>query len=226
MSKALHVTSPTIFAFSTSSLCHNTFYRNSSGGLLMLTTREALHGLFGAYRLALMDKTGLTYLDRSPAGTARSFWVAGLVLPFYLAMLLMWPEADDKQPPLLDFLVVQSLQYCIALVGFALVVNFISRKINRSERYLDFLCTYNWSAAIQVIVFFPIVSLGFYGVIPHGMTDALLLVFTAAMEIYLGFITWVTLQVNWQLVVGLVVLEMWFNDVTGAIASSILAQAG
>ena len=39
---------------------------------MTLTARETVYSIFGAYRLAMLDKSGLGYLDRSPEGAIRS----------------------------------------------------------------------------------------------------------------------------------------------------------
>ena len=51
---------------------------------MALTARETVYSIFGAYRLAMLDKSGLSYLDRSPEGAIRSFYAALIVLPALL----------------------------------------------------------------------------------------------------------------------------------------------
>jgi len=48
-----------------------------------MIVREALLSLYGAWRLALLDKRGLELFDKTPAGAIRSFSAALLVAPMY-----------------------------------------------------------------------------------------------------------------------------------------------
>ena len=42
----------------------------------MITAREVSYGLFGAWRLAHLDRRGMEYFDTSIDGFWRSFWAA------------------------------------------------------------------------------------------------------------------------------------------------------
>ena len=125
---------------------------------MTLTAREVVYSIFGAYRLAMLDKTGLNYLDRSPEGAIRSFNAALIVLPAYavLVVLRLWDVLPDVS--LLRFVTVEGLAYVISWTAFPLAMFHISGLLDRSERYFDFLSAYNWSSVIQMGVYLPVVA--------------------------------------------------------------------
>ena len=55
----------------------------------MVTSREVVAALYGAYRLARFDPSGLALFDATIAGFSRSFFAAVLVAPVYLVLLLI-----------------------------------------------------------------------------------------------------------------------------------------
>ncbi len=48
-----------------------------------MIVREAIVSLYGAWRLARLDRRGFEVFDQTPAGAIRSFFAAVLVAPMY-----------------------------------------------------------------------------------------------------------------------------------------------
>ena len=174
---------------------------------MTLTAREAVYSIFGAYRLAMLDKTGLSYLDRSPEGAIRSFYAALIVLPAYavLVVLRLWDVLPEVS--LLRFITVEGLAYVYKLVAFPLAMFHISGLLYRSARYFDFLSAYNWSSVIQI---------GLYrgrrhvdsGLVPEGLGEGLVLLVTMLVLMYQWFIARTTLDINGGAAAGVVLLDM------------------
>jgi hypothetical protein len=175
---------------------------------MTLTARETVYSIFGAYRLAMLDKTGLNYLDRSPEGAIRSFNAALIVLPAYavLVVLRLWDVLPDVS--LLRFITVEGLAYVISWSAFPLVMFYISGLLDRSERYFDFLSAYNWSAVIQMGVYLPVVALADSGLMPAGVDEGLVLAVTMLVLMYQWFIARTTLDINGGSAAGVVLLDM------------------
>ena len=55
----------------------------------MITSREIVTSLFGAWRLAQFQADGLRYLDASREGARRSFWAAVIALPAAIPLTLI-----------------------------------------------------------------------------------------------------------------------------------------
>jgi len=173
-----------------------------------LTARETVYSIFGAYRLAMLDKTGLSYLDRSPEGAIRSFHAALIVLPAYavLVVLRLWDVLPDVS--LLRFVTIEGLAYVISWTAFPLVMFHISGLLDRSGRYFDFLSAYNWSSVIQMGLYLPVVAIADSGLIPEGLGEGLVLVVTMLVLMYQWFIVRTTLDINGGTAAGIVLLDM------------------
>jgi hypothetical protein len=175
---------------------------------MTLTAREAVYSIFGAYRLAMLDRSGLGYLDRSPEGALRSFAAGLIVLPAYalLVVLRLWDVLP--QVSAFRFVTVEGLAYVISWTAFPLVMFHISDLLDRSGRYFDFLAAYNWSAIIQMGVYLPVVAIADSGLVPESLGEGLVLVVTLLVLIYQWFIARTTLEIGGGTAAGVVVLDM------------------
>jgi hypothetical protein len=175
---------------------------------MTLTARETVYSIFGAYRLAMLDKSGLSYLDRSPEGAIRSFHAALIVLPAYavLVVLRLWDVLPEVS--LLRFITVEGLAYVISWTAFPLAMFHIAGLLDRSARYFDFLSAYNWSSVIQMGLYLPVVALADSGLMPEGLGEGLVLVVTMLVLMYQWFIARTTLDINGGSAAGVVLLDM------------------
>jgi hypothetical protein len=175
---------------------------------MTLTARETVYSIFGAYRLAMLDKSGLGYLDRSPEGAIRSFYAALIVLPAYavLVVLRLWDVLPEVS--LLRFITVEGLAYVISWTAFPLVMFHIAGLLDRSARYFDFLSAYNWSAVIQMGLYLPVVAIADSGLVPEGLGEGMVLVTTMLVLMYQWFIARTTLDINGGSAAGIVLLDM------------------
>ncbi len=175
---------------------------------MTLTARETVYSIFGAYRLAMLDKTGLSYLDRSPEGALRSFNAALIVLP---------------EVSLLRFVTVEGLAYVISWTAFPLVMFHVSGLLDRAGRYFDFLSAYNWSSVIQMGVYLPVVAIADSGLLPEGLGEGLVLAVTMLVLMYQWFIARTTLDINGGSAAGVVLLDMILAVFITGVADGMLA---
>ena len=82
----------------------------------MISLREVLTALYGAYRLARLDVGGLRFFDITDQGFWRSFFAAALVAPLYLVLLLIRYSNLPAPIPLFRFIALESIAYVIAWV--------------------------------------------------------------------------------------------------------------
>ena len=74
----------------------------------MITMAETVRSVFGVYRLARFDRSGLAFLDGTPTGAARSFYCALLLLPPLAIMRAVNLDMRGIHAPLGDILLVES----------------------------------------------------------------------------------------------------------------------
>jgi branched-subunit amino acid transport protein AzlD len=110
--------------------------------------------LVGAFRLAKGDRGGLSCFDRSLDGFWRSFRAAVIAYPLYLMLLMMRVTiAEWERSGGFYIIGVETIAYVVAWVAFPLAMLTVTRWIDRSHRFFDFMVPYNWSQLPQSALF-------------------------------------------------------------------------
>jgi hypothetical protein len=116
----------------------------------MPSATEILQALYGAWRLARLDRRAMAYFDLSHRGVMRSFWAAALCYPLYLALIYL--RLDDQtlsQSSFGHIVLIESIAYVIGWTAFPLVILTFCRALHREEQGFDFITAYNWSQVLQ-----------------------------------------------------------------------------
>jgi len=113
---------------------------------------EIFNALYGAFRLLLMDQSGMRWFNLSITGFVRSFLAAALVAPIYfMTMGSGSPNAVEPE----GLFLIRTIQYLAGWVAFPLVMIVIVRLMDWSDRYIDYIVAYNWSSVIMIGVMVP-----------------------------------------------------------------------
>jgi len=122
--------------------------------MAMTAWLEARLALTGLMRLARGDVGGLDCFDRSVDGFWRSFRAAVIAYPLYLMLLMMRVTiAEWERSGGFYIISVETIAYVVAWVAFPLAMLTVTRWINRSHRFFDFMVPYNWSQLPQSALF-------------------------------------------------------------------------
>lgn len=186
----------------------------------MLTTRELVASLYGAYRLARLDPRGLDFFDSSPAGARRSFFAAAIIAPFY-ALTLAVGRPDGGDIDALRFGVVEGIAYVLSWVAYPVLVEWLTRLLGCRERFEAYLAAYNWSMVLQNAVVFPITILAGIGVLPPQIGQVLWFGVFLLILLYVGFIARAALEVTPATAAGLVLLDVLSSALIDGIAGAL-----
>ena len=187
----------------------------------MLTTREAVLSLYGAWRLARLDVGGMAFFDTSLGGFWRSFYAALFVAPLYAALLVL-NYAEDTAAALPRYASVEAIAYVINWFAFPLVMVVMSRVLEREERYLGYIVAYNWAAVLQSFFLMPFVMLEVSGALPDGLAGGLVMVVLSAVLLYTWFVTRTALAIGTAVAVGVVVVDLILSLFIESFAASML----
>lgn len=188
----------------------------------MLTARDVVRSVFGAYRLALFDPAGLDSMDRTPEGALRSFYAAVIVLPAYALMLAirLWPAVGNT--PFLNIVVVEGIAYVVSWTAFPVLMHLLTGLIDRSPRYPGFICAYNWSSVVQMAVYLPVVVLSATGLLPEGLAEGLVFGVMMAMLTYQWFVMRTALEVSGLQAAGFVMVDLFLSATISGYADGLL----
>lgn len=182
---------------------------------------ESALSLYGAFRLARFDPRGMRCFNTTPSGFWRSFSAAVIVAPFY-AMLLAtaYPALEATRGPV-RFAVAEGIAYVIAWVAYPLVMAWLTRQLDRFDRFIDYIVAYNWAAVLQNAVFIPINMLWITGMLPPNLGFLLWVVAFSLILAYLWFIARTALAIAPMAAASVVGIDVVLNLTISTIAHGI-----
>ncbi|CAK0777515.1 Yip1 domain-containing protein [uncultured Gammaproteobacteria bacterium] len=189
----------------------------------MPTLHEICQGLIGSYRLARLDRSGMSLFDTSAAGALRSFFAALLVLPSYILLFLLRQPEQLTTPPLDWIVVVETLAYVVSWTAYPVLMIWLTRFLDRGQRFTGFLAAYNWSAPIQMMVYLPVMAIAQAGILPDGLGESLTLAVTLGLLAYQWFITQVALDLPPSTSSALVLLDFILSMFISGYTEALLA---
>lgn len=188
----------------------------------MLSARELAYGLYGAYRLARLDRHGMVYFEATVEGFWRSFYAAAVVAPGYIILLLLHPGESPVGVSWLRISLIEGIAYVIGWVAFPLAVFYLAQAINRSEEYIGYIVAYNWAQVLQIGLLLPATAVSVGGLVPSGLGLPLGFMVMVAILFYQWFIAKTALGVAAVVAAGLVFLDLVLGGVIGLIAGSMI----
>lgn len=189
---------------------------------MTLTAADVVRSVFGVYRLARFDPAGVGYLDRTPEGALKSFYAGVIVLPAYALLLVIRLWEPMQGVPMSSAMVVEGIAYVVSWTAFPVMMHQILGSIGRGERFIDFLCAYNWSSVVQMGVYLPAVVLAETGLLPDTLGQGLVFGVMMAMLTYQWFILRTTIGVSGLAAAGFVMLDLFTSALITDFADGIL----
>jgi hypothetical protein len=185
----------------------------------MVSTRELIISLYGAWRLARLDPRGFACFDASAEGARRSFWAAALVAPLYAVMLVAGSHGDHDDT--LRYYVVETIAYSITWTAYPVLAEWLTQLLGCRERFEGYLVAYNWSMVVQNAAILPVAILAALGALPAEAAQTMWLIVFLLILVYLTFIARIALAVSPITAAGLVILDVLLSALIDAIAGGM-----
>ena len=181
---------------------------------------EVFHSLYGAWRLAFLDPSGLAHFNLSVDGFWRSFFAAVLVAPGFAVLiaqkLVARPEAFDPGWAML----VQILAYGFSWAAFPLVAVVLTRLLGLGHNYVPLIVALNWGVVLQVMAFLTAMILGL--ALPGVLAGLIMLIVTGGVLFYQWFITRSALQTTGGVALMLVLIDLVLNSAISVSADRLM----
>ena len=174
----------------------------------MISLREVVASLYGAWRLARLDRGGIGYFDATPAGFWRSFYAAvpSVALDLTASVLLYAAALPDD---VVHFGLALLLAYVFRWLLWPLVAVYLVQALDRSEALLLYLTAHNW-AQVPIAAFRLIAITLASGYFPEAVQGVAYLSFLVVLA-YEGFIARATLRIDRMVAVGIVIAYFGVN---------------
>ncbi len=187
----------------------------------MTLTENMATSLYGAYRLARADKSGLNYFDASIDGFWRSFFAAVVIAPLFALFLIIRYSFGEFEASPFRYLMVESISYVIAWVAFPLLMFYIAQAIEREEQYIRYIVAYNWASVWQNFVYIPLAVMAELGLMPSG-GGIVGLALLGLLMLYTWFITKTALNITTLLATVLVGIDLIFSIFINSVSQGML----
>ena len=169
---------------------------------------EVYRSIYGAYRLAFLDPSGMAYFNLSVDGFWRSFFAAVLVAPGYV---LLVAQKLTAQPDVLDLgwaILVQTLAYGLIWAAFPLVALVLAQLLGLSRNYVPLIVAVNWAAVLQLGVLLAAMALG---LLVPALEGLVLLLVTGGLLFYQWFVIRTALQTTGGIALLMVLVDLVLN---------------
>ena len=103
----------------------------------MPSALEITRALYGTWRLARLDRTGMTWFEATPEGFWRSFFAFAIVAPGYALLKLVEHIGDATLAASVPrIFMVDAIAYVVQIVAYPLAMLFLCRAYGKSDRYI------------------------------------------------------------------------------------------
>ncbi len=177
----------------------------------MLTIRELVRSVYGAWRLAHLDPGGMVFFDATVEGFWRSFRVAILLLPIELLALGLRLGMQPSEAGLGRIVTVDLIGYAIGWMAFPLAAYYLVAALGREKEYVGYIVAYNWSSILQMGVHLIVLTLAAGQMLPDVVLNLLEWIVLAALLGYVWFIAKTALKIGNLPAVGLVGIDLMIS---------------
>lgn len=188
----------------------------------MLTIRELVRSIYGSWRLAHFDPSGMVFFDATPEGFWRSFRVAILLLPIELLALGLQLGMRPSESGLGRIVAVDLTGYAIGWMAFPLAAHYLVVALGREKDYIAYIVAYNWSSILQMGVHIVVLTLAAGQMLPTIALSILGLVVFAALLTYVWFIAKTALKIGGLPAAGLVAIDVMIGFLLAGIEDAMI----
>lgn len=181
---------------------------------------EVLSALYGAYRLAWFDVSGMTHFKLTVDGFWRSFFAAVLVAPAYAILVGMELSAEAEDFNLALVFLTEGIGYILVWCAFPLVAIVLTRLLGLDRNYVALIVAVNWSAVLQTAAFLAVLLLGL--IVPEGLATLVVTLTTLAILIYQWFVIRTALETTGGIALMLLLVDLVITSMINAGADRML----
>jgi hypothetical protein len=173
-----------------------------------------------AAQLMRFDSRGLAALDSNPGAAVLSFYAAVILVPG-VAILVALQQTSGGQTLSFAYVSALSLSYIVAWLFYLTAIERLSRWMGVGARFPAFVAAYNWTMAVQVLVFVPTVLLASF-LLPDAAGTAVILMVNLLLLVCQSFVTQTALSIGAGAAVGFVALDVICGVLINTLAGAIL----
>ena len=188
----------------------------------MITAPEVAHALYGAWRLARLDPSGLDQFGDTAEAFWRSFYAMLIAAPGYVILVAFRLSGLEPTSGPVHIFLIEATTYVIGWFAFPFIMLYIADQLDRRERYFRYIAAYNWAVVLQIGLLLTVNAV-VYG-LGLSFSSARFLGFAAMVMVlvYWWFIARVGLDISGRAAAAIVGLDLGLSIVLNGVTSRML----
>jgi hypothetical protein len=186
----------------------------------MVSAREFSVAIYGAWRLATLDRSAVQFFENTEDAFWKSFNAAAIALPAYILLVLLNFTDQAVTASAFRIFAVETITYVIGWVLFPLVMLSFTETLDCGRWYLRFIAAWNWAVVLQVFLFLAVTAFAASGILPASLAGLVSLITTVAIFFYQGFIAHVMLDVRAGVAAVIVVIDFMLSILLNVVSQT------
>ncbi len=174
--------------------------------MILPDRREIVYALYGAWRLLLLDASGMRFFNITVEGFWRSFVAIALVMPVYAANSLASYGTVETDLSPGGWVAFRSLQVVISWTVYVLTMSVVTRVLGRFDNYAGLIIAMNWMAVPQSVIFMTSAILSL--IVPRDVAAFIEFVVLCVMLFYDAYVARVALEINLAQAIGVAIIGL------------------
>jgi len=170
----------------------------------------------GVIRLWGGATSGFLAFDRSLPGFWRSYTAAVIGAPIHALLLILSREETTGPLASAHDAAIEAITYMTTWVAYPLLMTQIVKRLDREDRFFDYMVPYNWAALVQLALF--TVAAAIRLTMPGFLGSVLMLVAIAAVLHLQWFLAREGLAVSGRIAFLIVLSDMSLSLMIGGLA--------
>jgi len=187
-----------------------------------VSLKDIIQSLYGAFRLAKGDKTGLRYFNTTYEDFWKSFYALVLIAPIFCILLVVKYVSNDENISSIRFGSIYIITYIIGWVAFPLVIFHILNFISMGDKFIRYIVTYNWASVLQNFIYLPFAILVEARIFTGFPATIIGLILLSIILAYTWFITKVALETTNIFVSSIVIIDLFLSIFLSSISQGMI----
>lgn len=183
---------------------------------------ETLASIYGAFRLACGDASGLNYFNATYEGFWRSFSAAIIIAPIFIIFLSIQYLYDSGNINLMRFFYIHSIAYVTVWVAFPLLIFHLANLLHFNQGVVCYIISYNWCSLLQNLIYLPFAIIVGAFQIQGGIINTIGVFLLGLIVLYTWFISKVALNISSLFAIVIVVIDLMLSILINSTARVLI----
>lgn len=190
--------------------------------LITISLKDITQSLYGAFRLAKGDKTGLSYFNTTYTAFWKSFYALILIAPVFCILLIVKYDSTGENISSIRFGSIYIITYIIGWVAFPLIVFHILNFTSMGDKFIRYIVAYNWASVLQNFIYLPFAILVEARIFSGFPATIIGLILLSIVLVYTWFITKVALETTNIFVTSIVIIDLFLSIFLSSISQGMI----